>query len=375
MKLVALALALAAAAVSANVIRIPMKKLTSAKEDMAKSGYHRTAGPFLGSTGKINIQDYENAQYYGSISIGNPPQSFEVIFDTGSSNLWVPSASCTDCGSHAKYDSNMSSSYVANGTIFKIMYGSGPVSGFLSGDVVHMGGMDVKSQFAQITDASGLGLAYSIGKFDGILGMAWGKISVDDIPPIFQDMVQQGLLDQPVFSFYLESATGGGGELMLGGIDSTKYSGDLFYQPLSSETYWMINFEGLQIGGSTVTTATKAILDTGTSLLAGPVDTVKAMMTKIGATPFWANPNEYTVNCADIPKLPNIDVVIGGKTFTLTGKDYVIDVENVECLVGITGISLPPEMPPMWILGDVFLRKYYAVFDWGNQRVGLAPAL
>jgi cathepsin D len=57
--------------------------------------------------------------YIGVISIGTPAQSFLVNFDTGSSDLWIPSISCDineiGCMNHLKYDSSKSSTYVSNG--------------------------------------------------------------------------------------------------------------------------------------------------------------------------------------------------------------------------------------------------------------------
>lgn len=306
--------------------------------------------------------------------MGTPPQKFQVIFDTGSSNLWVPASNCTNCGSKPEYDSSKSSTYEKNGTVFKIQYGSGPVSGFLSEDDISVGGLPVKGQtFAAITDVSGLGKAYSAGKFDGILGLGFRSISVDNIPVVFGNLVKQKAVKEPVFAFYLPSKSGSKGELTMGGTDSSHYTGDINYHTLSSATYWEIQTDSISSGGSPISSVKKAIVDSGTSLLAGPKSDVKAFMQKIGAKPSFINPNEFTIDCKKVSSLPDINVSIDGTTYTLSGNDYVINVQNVLCLVGMTGIDVPAPRGPLWILGDVFMRKYYTVFDYGKQRVGFAP--
>lgn len=72
-----------------------------------------------------------------------------------------------------------------------------------------MGGLLVqKQEFAEVTDASGLGLAYILGKFDGILGMGWPRISVDHIPPVFENAFNQNLVSKNVFGFFLSNGDG-----------------------------------------------------------------------------------------------------------------------------------------------------------------------
>ena len=97
-------------------------------------------------------KDYGDVEYVGGVSIGTPAVNFSVIFDTGSSNLWVPSKQCTDCTAspgccnHTKYDSSASSTYKAVGTTYVLPYGSGTVVGFISQDNVNFGGLVISGQ-------------------------------------------------------------------------------------------------------------------------------------------------------------------------------------------------------------------------------------
>jgi hypothetical protein len=362
-------------------ISIPLVKKSSLRDDLRSANIHDESfdsGPFKivkdFNGVPIIINDFSNAQYYGLVSIGTPLQNFEVVFDTGSSNLWVPSSSCaSSCYFHARYNHASSSSYQANGTSWGILYGSGPVSGFLSADTVTLGGqlVDAAQTFAEVTNATGLGGAFALGKFDGILGLAWQSISVDNIPTVFQNLVAQGL--DSVFGVYLNNgALFTHGELMLGGYNSAHMTGPPIYIPLSHETYWMIALDNIFVNGKSITSARSAILDTGTSLMVGPTAEIDALATALGATPLFHG--EYSFPCNKISTAPALNFMINGNSFPLAATDYVLQIQSV-CLFGFIGQDIPRrDGGPLWILGDVFIRKYYTIFDWGNRQIGLAPS-
>merc|ERR1711977_526935 len=157
-----------------------------------------------------------------------------------------------------------------------VQYGSGPVEGVFSKDTVTVGNIDVKGQlFAEVSSVSfgPLNLAFAAGKFDGLLGLGFKSISQYNIPTPFETMVAQGLVKEAVFAFYLQSDASAMGELVFGGIDQSHFTGDLVNVPLTSETYWEVSLDKATFGSDTVvSSAQKAIIDSGTSLLAGPMD-------------------------------------------------------------------------------------------------------
>lgn len=357
---------------AAGLVRFPLKKRDNhefVQAAIARKDVPSTAR--VSSTGAVVINDYANSQYYGEIQLGTPGQSFEVIFDTGSSDLWVASSNCDDsCGRHAEYDSSASSTYIANGTVFNIEYGSGPVSGYQSFDVLNMGGMTVESQeFAEVTDAAGLGAAYKLGHFDGILGLAFPILSVNKAVPAFYNLINQGDLDAEEFSFYLGNSALDKGELMFGGVDPEYYTGDFSYVPLLAETYWEIIMGDLSVSGSSFASNAKAIVDSGTSIMTGPSAIVSEIAKAVGAKPFISG--EYLMDCDY--SAPNLVFTLNNVVYTLTPEDYLIPDGDI-CLFGMMALDIPEPTGPLWILGDVFMRKYYTVFDAANSRVGFALA-
>jgi saccharopepsin len=363
--------------VNAAPIRIELQAKQTRKQAFRAKQVSALPRSYLTPPGDdpVTINTFMDMQFFGPVSVGTPGQVFQVVYDTGSSNLWVPSSTCgISCYLKPRYQSTASSTYVANGTIFQILYGSGPVSGFISQDTVVVGNITVTNQgFAQVTNASGLGLAFAIGQFDGILGLAWDSISVDRTVPVFQTMMNEHPELEKLFSFYLPDTDTGKGVLTFGGIDKSHYTGTLQTVKLTNETYWETHIDGAFIGTTQLVGDAPVVLDSGTSTITGPTEHVAKIALLLNATAVPGRPM-YTVSCADLPNMPNLKFTIKGQDWILTPNDYVINDMDVECILGIMGMDMPKEIGPIWILGDVFIRKVYTVFDWGTRSLHFAYA-
>ncbi|KAH8773494.1 vacuolar protease A-like protein [Diaporthe sp. PMI_573] len=318
----------------------------------------------------VPITNYLNAQYFSDIQVGNPPQEFKVILDTGSSNLWVPSSKCTSiaCYLHNKYESSSSSTYKKNGSSFEIQYGSGSMKGFVSQDTLQIGDLTIKNQdFAEATEEPGL--AFAFGKFDGILGMGYDTISVNKIVPPFYNLIDQKLIDEPVFAFYL-SKDGEGSEVVFGGSDKDHYTGKITNIPIRRKAYWEVDLDAITVDGESASYDDSGIiLDTGTSLIALETDLAEMLNKQIGGKKGYSG--TYTIECNTRDSLPDITFTLAGHNFTIDAYDYTIE-SGGSCISAFMGMNLPANLAG--ILGDAFLRPWYSIYDLGKNQVGIAKS-
>lgn len=362
----------------------------------------------------IVVRDVANAQYWGTAYVGTPPQPFQVVFDTGSADFWVPSPACThrsgNCGGKSVYDSKSSSTYKEPKspakTDFGIVYGSGPVQGKYVIDSVKLADdFVVEAQTFAVADTTdGLGQVYEKAKFDGILGLAFPSLSQNpNSPTVLDNLVSQGQLKSAMFAFYLGDNKDG--ELTLGGYDESLVDGDINWVNLLSATYWLSPVDHVKFGDIVISTRnTAGIMDTGTSLLYGPQDAVMGMAKQIGGQ-FVPQVRMFMIDCNT--QIPDLEFKIGGQPYTIPGEALTIKdssgrycflgisimnfgeeneatqatlaeelaedvVEEVNRLVGATAESPIPSGYDVWLVGDTFLRQIYTIFDYGNKRIGYA---
>ncbi|KAM4570094.1 nothepsin [Odontesthes bonariensis] len=387
---------------SSAQIRVPLTRVPSIRTDLRAKGLleeflrdhrpdmfnRRYAQCFPPGTHSLRlgrssekIYNFMDAQYFGEISLGTPEQNFSVVFDTGSSDLWVPSSYCVSqaCAAHRCFKAFESSTFHHDGRTFGIHYGSGHLLGVMGRDTLKIGDLTTLNQeFGESVYEPGS--TFVTAKFDGILGLGYASLAEILGNPVFDNMMAQKLVESPVFSFYLTRKTTTSspeGELMLGGIDEALYNGPINWLPVTAKGYWQIKMDSVAVQGvsSFCPRGCQAIVDTGTSLIAGPTNDILNLQQLIGATP--TNIGEFLIDCARLSSLPHVTFVLGGIEYTLTSEQYVRKemFGNRElCFSGFQAVDIVSPEGPLWILGDVFLTEFYSIFDKGQDRVGFARA-
>eukprot|EP01034_Spumella_vulgaris_P028175 gene28175-34991_t len=296
--------------------------------------------------------------------MGTPAQDFQVTFDTGSSELWLPSIKCDNsCGSHAKYDSTKSSTYVKDGDDFTIQYISGTVKGFVSHDTLQFAGLTITNQrFGEITDASAFA-KYNTNPFDGVMGLPFPD-STDQKLTVVENIMQQNLLPNGdmIFSFFFCNDSKHDSQMQVGGTDNTRFTGDITYIALYETTGWILTLGDFLIGEKSVLQVpggVSVIIDTGTDVLAVPQRVMSQIVDAYQATMGPGGNGLYAVDCSKLSTMSNINLQLDGHLYFLSPYDYV-RVESDVCsllLISLGDDKKPPEQEPPWLIGTVFMRN------------------
>ncbi|XP_071642187.1 lysosomal aspartic protease-like [Temnothorax longispinosus] len=363
------------ASINAEVYKIPL---------------YKTNPRLRSDTATVPLINWRNFQYCGTIEIGTPPQTFKVLFDTGSSDLWVLSKICNvsqpACLNHNKYDHTKSTTYISNisqndafylndykkhGRMAVLVYrcnncksSSNKWSDLI---LIIIAGLKVSNQTFGVAHDF-LTSFWDSAQCDGVLGMGYPALFDFAFTTVFQQMIKH-VVSQPIFSFYLNRNHTDviGGELILGGTDPSHYEGEFTYVNVTEKKYWQIIMDKIQVKNYIFCSEScQASVDTGVSMIGGPPLDIAVINRELGV-------KNGTVECDKISKLPDINFIIGGKTFQLTGQDYILKITGGEidvCIPVFQGVI--PDKEVKWILGYPFVGRYYTTFDMRNNRVGFA---
>ncbi|XP_057583152.1 pregnancy-associated glycoprotein 2-like [Hippopotamus amphibius kiboko] len=319
------------------------------------------------------LRNYLNMVYFGNITIGTPPQEFRVVFDTGSSDLWVSSVVCSSqpCSANKRFNPHLSRTFRRTRRLFTLKYHTGRIVGSLGCDTVRIGNLVILGQEFGLSEKQ---IQLDRVPFDGVLGLAYPSLARKRTTPVLDNLKTQGIISQPVFAFYLSNQKENGSVVMFGGVDHSYHRGELKWIPVSRTHHWQITMNRISMDGVAIGcfNGCQAILDTGTSLLVGPTTMVTTIQKLIKAIPFG---REYMVPCSNITQLPTFSININGSDYPVPAEAYIWKSPKGPCIINFREHPKPLKDPETWILGDVFLRLYFSVYDWGNSRIGLAPAV
>jgi saccharopepsin len=335
--------------------------------------------------------------YITNISVGTPPQHFNVLLSISTSDILLPSTHCgfTCHYRYPQYDSKRSSTYVANGTVITRDYPRFSANAIVSQDTFHIAGIEIKNvSFAEATNIHRRGDGRAIGlgddQWDGILGIAPHGGNADAMPnfdaPLddpFLSVISQGLLDRNIFGLKFSNGTDHPGEIMFGGVNHDLYEGELKTLPLLNDTddfrqipgRWNVAATKITIGPGWVSLKDYvASLDSDTPFIGLPGLFVALLCNYLGMEQKGKQgpyPIPYSIDCSRRDELDNFTLTLGDHDFVITPYQYTIEMDVEEwgghrCISAFWPLNANEKFI---IVGSSFLRAFYGVFDLDERTV------
>lgn len=312
-------------------------------------------------------QDGTDFSYFIPAKFGSSGKSLYLLVDTGAGSTWVMGSDCTSssCALHNSFGPADSTTLQPPIKDFSISYGSGDVAGRIQQDAVSVAGMTFQYQFGIANTTSN---DFSNFPFDGILGLSLNKGINQNFMDVLRDSKQ---LPANIFCVFLNRNSDGPntGEISFGAVDPAKYTGNIQYTPVeaSGNGDWALKFDGISYDGNVVAGSKGRLvyIDTGTSYVFGPPDDVAALHKLISGASS-SDGVTYTVPCDSTKPLT---VSFSGVSHTISPKDWIsAPSSSGVCTSNVYGHEV---VPNSWLLGDLFLKNVYAVFDADKPQIGM----
>ncbi|CAD8202554.1 unnamed protein product [Paramecium octaurelia] len=349
----------------------------------------------------IPLRNSYNAQYFGKIELGQPEQTFDVLFDTGSSYTWVASSDCHTCkkaGVKDFFDCEASDSCKYLQKKIKLQYGTGKAEAQFMVENLKIGSLLIRNQTMLILDE-----LTELKKFegDGLAGLGFDTLS-DGYPTLIDNLFSQNQIEKKEFSIYLTDENlkdDESSKLILGGqLDSLGDPNDQWhYCQVINNKYWAIQGDHVafvskdgdtrrtlksiqpvhnaQDEKSDILYTSLFVIDSGTSLIVlyeKDHQRLVEYLQDFGIKCFDSLQFEGITQCdqADIDEYPNFEISLCGKVFTITPDKYLL-CSFFECY-----LMIAPFDQKVSILGDLFIREYYTHFIQDEpRRVGFIKAV